>query len=56
MCVTNFVFLQFIGCGKWYYGLHYSNDIENDFDCLMGTIAKPEGNRIDFSCRAFVIR
>jgi len=56
MCVTNFVFLQFIGCGTWYYKLHYSSVIENDFDCLMGTIANPEGNSSLVSCAAFVTR
>lgn len=45
MCATNFVFLQVIGRGNWYYNFHYSNDIENDFDCVIGKMENPEGNR-----------
>ena len=56
MFVTNFVFLQFTGYGHWYYKMHYSNDIEKDFDCVVGTVAYPEGNRSAVTCEAFVIR
>jgi hypothetical protein len=45
MCYKNFVFSQFSGPRPWYFLLHKSHDHENHFDCVVATVASPEGNR-----------
>jgi hypothetical protein len=45
-CYTNFLFSQLSGPRPWYALLHTHNDLETNFDCVVFTIASPEGNRI----------
>jgi hypothetical protein len=54
MCVTNFFFLQ--ATGTWYFALHLPNDIENSFDCVVITYARPEGNTSLITIEAYNIR
>jgi len=54
MCVTNSVFLQFLG--PWYAILHSSNDFENNIACHKISISNPVGNRSFMTSDLYVIR
>ena len=53
-CFTNFCFLQVIG--TWYPLMHSPNDMDNEIDCIVLKVGRPEGNISLMTRRAYVIR